>query len=136
MKGCSADRSRPSGTRSNTGVVCQSTVPDNRLCPRTYAAVDGAVSMEVGILVKTVIRLAEGHARTAAGDQAGIDRSEALKEATGPRSGTGGVGDGLVICSRGRRAADPVVDVGAFLLRVGHWEELSCQSLLRCGVEK
>jgi hypothetical protein len=51
----------------------------------TYGGVDGLISLEVTVLTKSVVGLAEGHAGNAACNGAEADRAEAAKEAVLPR---------------------------------------------------
>ena len=60
----------------------------------TYRSVHGAVTSKSRVLVQPVVGLAKGDAGAAAGDGAGINGREALKEPARPRSGASGVGDG------------------------------------------
>jgi hypothetical protein len=52
-------------------------------------SVDRLIALEGTVLSETVVGLAEGNARNAASDQAGVDRAEALEEAGVPRLGLG-----------------------------------------------
>lgn len=53
----------------------------------TYRSVDRLIANEVGILVQPVVRLAEGDAGKAPGDEAKIDGREEFDEAVGPARG-------------------------------------------------
>ena len=48
--------------------------------PAKTARVDSAVAHQIPIFIQAVVGLAEGDARTAAGNEAGIDRIEAAEE--------------------------------------------------------
>ena len=60
---------------------------------RTYRGIDDAVACEAWVLVQSVVGLAEGYARAAACDGAGVDWGEAFEEGAGPRRGARWVGD-------------------------------------------
>ena len=77
----------------------------------TYRGIDGTIALEVGVLVQTVVGLAEGHARSAAGDEAGVDGLAAVKGAVLPLTRAGGGGDGGGILGRGGGPVHPVVNV-------------------------
>jgi hypothetical protein len=53
----------------------------------TYRSVDGLVTLKVTVLSETVMCLAKGHARNAAGDGTKTDGAEAAEEAVLPRLG-------------------------------------------------
>lgn len=78
---------------------------------QSYRCVDNVVASEVGILVKTVMSPAKCDTRTAAGNQAGVNGVEALKEAGIPGRGAGGLGDFGAVGSNVVETTHPVVHI-------------------------
>lgn len=79
---------------------------------------------------------AKGDTRAAAGDEAGIDGGEAIKEAIVPGPGASRMGDGRGVFGGIGCLLHPVVQVGlpvdgGLVVRSGHGDELS----VRYGVE-
>lgn len=92
--------------------------------PAEAARVHDVVPDEIAVLVQPVMRLAEGDAGAAAGDEAGIDGIEAAEEGRVPGCGSGGVGDAGMILGDVVDPVHPVVDVvlhlGFFVGGGGH----------------
>ena len=97
--------------------------------PAQAARVHDVVPDQVSILVQSVMGLAEGDARAAAGNEAGIDGIEAAEEGRVPRSGTGGVRDAGVVFGGVVDAVHPMVGIALHLRLLvgggGHCWELS-----------
>ena len=92
--------------------IRQAVQPDARDRPPPQAAgVDGAVSRQVAALVQSVVRLAEGDAGAAAGDEAGVNGVEAAEERRGPGCLAHGVRNGGVVFGGVVGAGDPAVHV-------------------------
>lgn len=99
----------------------------------TYRSVDRLVSIEIGVLSETVVRLTEGNARNAASDQASIDRGEAGPEGREPALGVIAGARLDVLTGPGKNFVEtvlPVIDVlvvdgaaMAGLLLLGHCDE-------------
>ena len=81
-----------------------------------YRSIDGAPSLEVGILMETMMGLSKHDTWAEACQEARVDWLEAVEESSSPRGIAGCIGDGGTVASSRIQTASPVVNV---LLHVG-----------------